>query len=44
MEISKLETKVLEELVNDIQDEQLRTLTECQLVLVGGGIGDVVFG
>ena len=44
MEISKVETKVVEALINEVQDEQLRSLTDLQLALVGGGIGDVVFG
>jgi len=44
MEISKTETQVLETLINEVQDEQIRSLTDLQLVLVGGGIGDVVFG
>ena len=44
MEISKIETQVVETLINEVQDEQLRSLSELQLALVGGGIGDVVFG
>jgi hypothetical protein len=44
MEISKVETKVLEKLLDEVQNEQLRSLTDLQLALVGGGIGDVVFG
>ena len=44
MEISKIETKVLEALVSEVQEEELRSLNELQLAMVGGGIGDVVFG
>ena len=43
MEISNAETKIVETLVNDVQTEQLRTLSDLQLALVGGGIGDVSF-
>ena len=44
MEISKIESKAVEALVNEVQEEQLRDLNDLQLALVGGGIGDVVFG
>jgi len=44
MEISKIESQVVETLINEVQDEQLRSLSDLQLALVGGGIGDVVFG
>ena len=44
MEISKVETKVLEALVSEVQEEELRSLSDLQLAVVGGGIGDVVFG
>ena len=44
MEISKIETEVVETLINEVQGEQVRSLTDLQLALVGGGIGDVVFG
>jgi hypothetical protein len=43
MELSKIETQVVESLINEVQDQQVRELGELQLALIGGGIGDVVF-
>ena len=43
MEMLNAETNAVEELVNQIQGEQIRSLSEVHLALVGGGIGDVVF-
>lgn len=42
MEYNKLECAVLEEIVTEVNQEQLEELSDMQLVLVGGGIGDIV--
>lgn len=43
MEYAKKEIAVLEQAVADAAEEQIRELNELQLLLVGGGSGDVVF-
>jgi hypothetical protein len=42
MEATKIQDQVVE--VADVVAEELRTLNEHQLALIGGGIGSVVFG
>ena len=42
MEISESEVSAVEQAVNEIPEKQIRELSEMQLVLVGGGIGDVI--
>ncbi len=44
MELNKIEVAVLEEAVKEAMDAQIRELGDCQLALVGGGIGTVVVG
>jgi hypothetical protein len=44
MEVSKVEIAVVEKAVSESTDRQLRDLSDLQLALVGGGIGEVVFG
>ena len=41
MEITKVEVEAVQKV---IKTEEVCALTELQLALVGGGIGDVVFG
>jgi len=43
-EITKIEFKAVEKIAEQANEEAVRELTEIQLALVGGGIGDVVFG
>jgi len=42
MEITKVEVDAVQKAVQS--EEQVCALTDLQLALVGGGIGDVVFG
>jgi len=44
MEFTKAEVIAIDETVTVATEEQLRELNEIQLALIGGGIGDVVFG
>ena len=44
MELTKIEFKAVEKITEEANDESIRELAEIQLALVGGGIGDVVFG
>ena len=44
MEITKIETAAVEALVSDVQREEINTLNDLQLALIGGGIAVVVFG
>ena len=41
MELTKTEFAHIKEVVESAADEQLVTLSELQLVLVGGGSGDI---
>jgi hypothetical protein len=41
MEHTKLEATILEETINDAAELQIRELSDLQLVLVGGGSGEV---
>ena len=43
MEMTKVETIVLQEATNEATDYQLAVLSDFQLALIGGGGGDVVF-
>ena len=44
MEFTKTEVLAVEKTTELANDEALRELNEIQLALIGGGIGDVVFG
>ncbi len=44
MEMSKVETEVLNSAISEVTQDQVRELSELQLALVGGGSGEVVFG
>jgi hypothetical protein len=44
MEITKIEVSVVEKAIELANDEVVRELSDLQLALAGGGIGDVVFG
>ena len=44
MEFTKTEVIAVEQVTEQANDESLRELRDLQLALVGGGIGDVVFG
>jgi hypothetical protein len=43
MELTKIEVEIIEKVVTEANQSHVRELNELQLVLVGGGIGDVVF-
>lgn len=43
MEMTKVESIVLQQTTNEAIEAQLSELSEVQLALVGGGGGDVVF-
>ena len=42
MEITKKEVAALEQTVNEIAKKEIQNLTELQLALIGGGIGEVI--
>ena len=44
MELTKIETKAVELAVLEAETKEVRALDDLQLALVGGGIGDVVWG
>jgi hypothetical protein len=44
MELTKIEVAAIDEAVALATEIQVKELNELQLALVGGGIGDVVFG
>ncbi len=44
MELNTIEVAALESAVNDATQNQLSELSDCQLALIGGGIGTVVVG
>jgi hypothetical protein len=44
VEFNKTEVAVLEDAVNGAVENEIRDLKELQLALIGGGIGDVVWG
>jgi hypothetical protein len=44
MEFNNTEVAILENTVGAAADKEVRDLSELQLALVGGGIGDVVWG
>jgi hypothetical protein len=44
MEFNNTEVAILENTVSAAVDKEVRDLSELQLALVGGGIGDVVWG
>ena len=42
MEFTKQEVTVIAETINEISENQMRDLSDLQLGLVGGGIGEVI--
>lgn len=44
MELNNIEVAIVEQAVKDATEAQIRELGECQLALVGGGIGTVIVG
>jgi len=44
MEFTNIEVKAVEKTINEKAEKEIRELGDLQLALVGGGIGDVVFG
>ena len=42
MEFTKQEVTVIAETINEISENQMRDLSDLQLALVGGGIGEVI--
>jgi hypothetical protein len=44
MEFNKNEVAVVESAINEAGEKDIRDLNELQLSLIGGGIGDVVWG
>jgi hypothetical protein len=42
MELTKTEVEIIEKTVIEVNDAHARELSELQLVLVGGGIGDPI--
>jgi hypothetical protein len=44
MEFTKVEVTLIEQAVKENAEKEIRDLAELQLVLVGGGIGDIVWG
>jgi hypothetical protein len=44
MDLNKTEVAALERAVSEVNEHQVKELNDLQLVLVGGGIGEVVFG
>ena len=42
MEIAKLEVKAVEKVVSEAATSDLRDLEDLQLVMIGGGIGEVI--
>ena len=44
MELNTIEVAALEDAVKDATQSQISELSDCQLALIGGGIGTVVFG
>jgi len=43
MEFAKTELIAIEDAVNEAANTDIQALTDLQLTLVGGGVGDVVF-
>ena len=44
MELTKVEVEALKEVVAKAEQNEIRPLEDLQLVLIGGGIGDVAWG
>ena len=44
MELTKIEAAAIEQTLTEVAENQVHDLNELQLALVGGGIGDVIFG
>ncbi len=44
MEITKREIEIVEKTAADARESELVELSQLQLVLIGGGSGEVVFG
>jgi hypothetical protein len=44
MEFTKTEVTSIEQTIKENAEKEIRDLTSLQLALIGGGIGDVVWG
>jgi hypothetical protein len=44
MEFTKTEIAILELIESDVAGEDIKQLQEFQLALIGGGVGEVIFG
>ena len=44
MEVNKVEVATIEQTLFEVEEGQVRDLSDLQLVLVGGGIGNVIVG
>jgi len=44
MELNNTEVNVIRDTIKEANEDQLRELNDLQLVLVGGGIADVIAG
>ena len=44
MELNKAEVNVIQDTIKEVNEDQLRQLSDLQLALVGGGIADVIAG
>jgi len=44
MELNNIEVNVIRDTIKEANEDQLRDLNDLQLVLVGGGIADVIAG
>jgi hypothetical protein len=44
MEFTKTEIALVQEASQEANEQNVRELTDLQLALVGGGMGDVIFG
>ncbi len=44
MEFTKTEIALVEEATKEASQQDVRELSDLQLALVGGGMGDVIFG
>jgi hypothetical protein len=44
MELIKVEVQAVKQVVDEMEKADIRTLDELQLALIGGGIGDPVWG
>jgi hypothetical protein len=42
MEVTKIEIEAVEKVISETADNDLRDLGDLQLVMIGGGIGEVI--